>query len=429
MPGKHGRDIADLGLAPEGAARIEWAGRGMPVLAEVGSRFAAAAPLAGFSVAACLHVTAETANLMRVLRAGGARVSLASANPLSTRDDIAAALVAVDGVSTFARRGVDRARYYGHIRAALDAAGGGPVLVLDDGCDLVSTLHADRAEMLGRVRAGVEETTTGVIRLRQLAAAGLLRIPMVAVNDSGTRRMFDNRYGTGQSCVDAIMRATNMLMAGRILVVAGFGSCGQGIADRARGLGARVLVTEIDPGRALEATMEGHQVMPMAVAAALGDVFVTATGNRDVLRAEHFATMRDGAVLANAGHFDVEIDLPALADAAVTRRQVREQIEEFELTDGRRLLLLGAGRVVNLSVADGHPAAVMDVTFAGQALALARLAAGNLLEPGVHPLPADIDAEVARLKLASLGVAIDTPSDEQRSYLSTWSHGLGSTDS
>jgi adenosylhomocysteinase len=413
-------DVADPELAGSGSERIDWAARAMPVLAQVGERFATRRPLGGLAVAACMHVTAETANLMRVLAAGGASVALAASNPLSTQDDTAAALVA-QGVAVFARRGVDRDGYYAHIAAALDA-GGGPQLVLDDGCDLVTTLHTARTDLIPGVHGGTEGTTTGVIRLRQMAGTGRLRVPMVAVNDTGTRRMFDNRYGTGQSTLDAIMRVTNLLLAGRTLVVAGFGPCGQGVAERARGMGAHVLVTEIDAARALEATMDGFAVVPMAEAAARGDVFVTATGNRDVLRAEHFAVMRDGVVLANAGHFDVEIDLRALASGA-TRRVVRDQVEEFTQPDGRRLLLLAQGRVVNLAAAEGHPAAVMDMSFAVQALTLAWLATGPGLEPGVHPVPADIDAEVAALKLASLGVRLDTASAEQLAYLSSWEQG------
>jgi len=417
-------DVADPELAGSGSERIDWAARAMPVLAQVGERFTATRPLDGLSVAACMHVTAETANLMRVLKAGGASVALAASNPLSTQDDTAAALVE-QGVAVFARRGVDRDGYYAHIAAALDAGashGAGPQLVLDDGCDLVTTLHTARTDLIGGVRGGIEGTTTGVIRLRQMARGGRLRVPMVAVNDTGTRRMFDNRYGTGQSTLDAIMRVTNLLLAGRTLVVAGFGPCGQGVAERARGMGAHVLVTEIDAARALEATMDGFAVVPMAEAAARGDVFVTATGNRDVLRAEHFAAMSDGVVLANAGHFDVEIDLRALATGA-TRRVVRDQVEEFTQPDGRRLLLLAQGRVVNLAAAEGHPAAVMDMSFAGQALTLAWLAAGALREPGVYPVPADIDAEVAALKLASLGVRLDVASAEQLAYLSSWDQG------
>jgi adenosylhomocysteinase len=414
-------DVTDPGLAERGRERVEWAERSMPVLVQIRERFAAARPLAGVRIAACLHVTAETANLLRVLHAGGAEVALAASNPLSTQDDTAAALVSAYGIGVFARQGVDRRGYYGHIDRALDIA---PQLVLDDGCDLVTTLHTDRAELVPEVRGGCEETTTGVIRLRQMARSGDLRFPMVAVNDTGTKRMFDNRYGTGQSTLDAIMRATNMLLAGRTVVVAGYGSCGQGVAERARGLGAVVIVTEIDPARALDATMQGFRVLPMAEAAPIGDVFITATGNRGVLRAEHFAVMRDGAVLANSGHFDVEIDVRALAACATARRRVRDRTEEYALPDGRRLLLLAEGRVVNLAAAEGHPAAVMDMSFAGQALSLAWLAEhGDELRPGVYDVPADIDAEVARLKLDSLGIAIDAITDDQAAYLTSWRQG------
>jgi adenosylhomocysteinase len=418
-------DVADLDLAGAGAERIDWAARGMPVLAGVGRRFARERPLAGLSVAACMHVTAETANLMRVLRAGGAAVSLAASNPLSTQDEAAAALVAHDGVAVFARRGVDVPTYYAHIEAALAAAGGpgaGPDLVLDDGCDLVTVLHTSRTDLCGGVRGGCEATTTGVIRLRRMAADGALRFGMIAVNDTPTRRMFDNRLGTGQSTLDAIMRATNLLLAGRTVVVAGFGACGQGIAERARGLGALVVVTEVDAARALEAAMGGYRVLPMADAAPLGDVFVTATGNRDVVRAEHLAAMRDGSLLANAGHFDVEIDVVALQRESVRRRAVREQVEEYAFADGRRLLLLAQGRVANLAAAEGHPAAVMDVSFAGQALCLAWLV-GQDAGPGVLAVPPAIDDEVAALKLASLGITLDALSADQRAYLSSWQHG------
>jgi adenosylhomocysteinase len=414
-------DVADPALADRGCERVEWAERSMPVLAQIRERFAATRPLEGVRIAACLHVTAETANLARALRAGGAQVALAASNPLSTQDDTAAALVTAYGIGVFAWQGVDRAGYYAHIDEALDLL---PHLVLDDGCDLVTTLHTDRAELVPEVRGGCEETTTGVIRLRQMARAGALRFPMVAVNNTGTKRMFDNRYGTGQSTVDAVMRATNLLLAGRTVVVAGYGFSGQGIAERARGLGALVIVTEIDPARALDATMQGFRVMPMAEAAAVGDVFITATGNREVLRPEHFAVMRDGAVLANSGHFDVEIDLRGLLACAAARRRVRERVEEYALPDGRRLLLLAEGRVVNLGAGEGHPAAVMDMSFADQALTLAWLAEhGADLAPGVYDVPPDIDAEVARLKLDSLGIGLDTLTPAQQAYLTSWEQG------
>jgi adenosylhomocysteinase len=426
-------DVADPELAGSGSERIDWAARAMPVLAQIGERFAGTRPLEGLAVSACMHVTAETANLMRVLRAGGASVALAASNPLSTQDDTAAALLG-DGVAVFARRGVDRDAYYAHIAAALDAAAGahakkgrGPHLVLDDGCDLVTTLHTARTDLIAGVRGGTEGTTTGVIRLRQMARDGRLKVPVVAVNDTGTRRMFDNRYGTGQSTLDAIMRVTNLLLAGRTMVVAGFGPCGQGVAERARGMGAHVLVTEIDPARALEATMDGFSVVPMAEAAARGDVFVTATGNRDVLRAEHFALMRDGVVLANAGHFDVEIDLVALRELAGDRvRQELPLVEEYDLGD-RRLHLLASGRVVNLAAGQGHPAAVMDMSFANLALAVEHLTLhGAELENRVLAVPKELDEEIARLKLESLGVAIDALTPDQRDYLSSWATSISS---
>jgi adenosylhomocysteinase len=414
-------DIADVGLADDGDARIEWADRSMPVLARVRERLAKERPFAGLRFAACMHVTTETANLVRALREGGADVALCASNPLSTQDDTAAALVARHGVRVFARSGVDVETYYRHIDAALDIA---PDLVFDDGCDLVNTLHASRTELLGGVRGGCEDTTSGAHRLRRMAEDGALRFPMVAVSESTTNDMFDNRYGTGQSTLDGIMRATNLLVAGRTVVVAGYGLCGQGIAERAAGLGARVVVTEVDPVRALDALMQGHQVMRMRDAAAVGDVFVTATGNAAVVNTEHFAVMKDGAVLANAGHFDVEIDVRALTSLAVARRRVRRQVEEYVLDSGRRLLLLAEGRVVNLAAAEGHPPAVMDLSFAVQALSAVWLAReGSALAPGVHAVPADIDREVARLKLLAAGLEIDAMTTEQLAYLRSWRQG------
>jgi adenosylhomocysteinase len=413
-------DVADLGLAADGRLRIDFADQTMPVLAAIRRRFADERPLAGVRIAACLHVTAETANLVRTLVAGGAEVTLAASNPLSTQDDTAAALVR-EGVAVFARSGVDLAAYYAHIESALTIE---PDLVLDDGCDLVNMLHTTRTDLAHRVRAGCEETTTGVIRLREMAKAGVLRFPVVAVNDTPAKRLLDNRYGTGQSTFDAILRATNTLLAGRVVVVAGYGSCGQGVASRARGLGAQVVVTEVDPIRALDATMDGFRVLPMSAAAPIGNVFITVTGNRDVIRAEHFEVMRDGAILANAGHFDVEVDVRALHDIADARRRVRPHTDEFTLPDGRRLLLLAEGRVVNLAAAEGHPAAVMDVAFADQALTaewLVGAAAG--LSPGVYDVPAEIDARVAMLTLASIGVSLDELSPHQQDYLRSWQYG------
>ena len=410
-------DVADPALAAAGRRRVDFAERAMPVLGLLRARFAVSRPLEGLVVAACMHVTPETAALARTLVAGGARVSLAASNPLSTQDDVAAALAGEDGVAVFARHGADRAAYGAHLSAALDAR---PQLLLDDGCDLVGLLHRGRADVLPGVRAGCEETTTGVLRLRQMAADGALRLPMVAVNDTPTQLLVANRHGTGQSALDAVVRATGTLLAGAVVVVAGYGWCGSGVATRARGLGAQVVVTEVDPGRALAAVLDGHRVLPMAQAAPLGDVFVTTTGSRAVLAPEHFAVMRDGAVLANAGHFDVEVDVPGLVSAAVeVRRRVRPHVDEYLLADGRRLLLLAEGRLVNLSAADGHPPSVMDVSFAVQALTLEWLA-GRDLAPGVHEVPPDLDAEVARTKLAAAGVVLDVLSPAQERYLSTW---------
>jgi adenosylhomocysteinase len=408
-------DVADTTLAEQGARRIAWAERAMPVLGLLRDRFARERPLAGLTVAACMHVTTETAALVRTLTAAGAALHLAASNPLSTQDDVAAALAA-EGVGVFARHGVDREGYGAHLRAVLDT---GPQYVLDDGCDLVNLLHATPALRKG-VRAGIEETTTGVLRLRQMAADKALKLPMVAVNDTAVQRLVANRHGTGQSTLDAVLRSTGMLLAGTTVVVAGYGPCGHGIADRARGLGARVVVTEVDPARALEAVLDGHRVQPMSQAAAGGDVFVTATGNRGVLRAEHFAAMKDGAVLANAGHFDVEVDVVALAAASVeVHRRVRPHVDEHLMADGRRLLLVAEGRLANLAAAEGHPASVMDVSFAVQALTLEWLVS-QTLRPGVYDVPGSLDVEVARTKLAALGVLLDVLTPEQDHYLSTW---------
>ncbi|MDP9239083.1 MAG: adenosylhomocysteinase [Actinomycetota bacterium] len=414
-------DIADPSLAPSGRARIDWADRSMPVLRQIRERFAASRPFEGLSIAACLHVTTETANLVRALQAGGAEVRLCASNPLSTQDDTAAALVADHRVAVFARAGVDRETYYAHIDAAL---GDGPALILDDGCDLTTRLH-ERPELLAGVLGGCEQTTTGVIRLRQMARAGALAFPVVAVNETGTKHMFDNVYGTGQSTVDGILRATNILLAGRTVVVAGYGYCGRGVAQRLAGLGADVVVTEVDPAKALDATLQGFRVLPMAAAAAVGELFVTVTGNRDVLRPEHFAVMRDGAILANSGHFDVEIDVPGLMGLAdAVQRGVRPHTDAYVMPDGRQLFLLAEGRVVNLAAAEGHPAAVMDMSFADQALAAEWLVgAAAELPPGVHDVPARIDAEVASLKLASMDVQIDVLNPEQESYLRSWEQG------
>ncbi|GHC76011.1 adenosylhomocysteinase [Nocardiopsis terrae] len=412
-------EVADLGLAGAGVRRVAWAERSMPVLRSVRERFAQQRPLDGLRVAACLHVTAETANLLRVLRAGGAQVWLAASNPLSTQDDTAAALVTEYGVAVHAWAGMDTAAYDRNLVTVLEAR---PHLLLDDGCDLVNTAHADRPELLEGVLGGCEQTTTGVIRLRRMSAEGELRLPMVAVNDTRTKRMFDNRYGTGQSTVDGILRATNTLLAGRTVVVAGFGYCGRGLAERFRGMGSNVVVTEVDPVKALDAVMQGYTVATMDTAAAAGDVFVTATGNRDVIRREHLAVMRDGAILANSGHFDLEIDLNALDSLSVAvDRGVREQADEYVFADGRRLLLLSEGRLVNLGAAEGHPAAVMDMSFAVQALTTEWLAREHgALAPGVVDVPEETDNEVARLELASLGVGIDVLTPGQEDYLNSW---------
>lgn len=414
-------EIRDAALAPAGVLRVEWADGQMPVLRRIRERFARERPLEGVRVAACLHVTTETANLVRTLVAGGAEVALCASNPLSTQDDVAAALVVEYGVPTFAMRGEDRATYYRHIQQVLDSR---PHLTLDDGADLVTTLHRERTDVLRGVRGGTEETTTGVLRLRAMARSGALRYPVVAVNDAKTKHWFDNRYGTGQSAVDGILRATNLLLAGRTVVVCGYGSCGRGVAARARGMGAHVWVTEVDPLAALEAVMDGFPVVPMAEAARRGEVFVTVTGNRDVIRREHFEVMRDGAVLANAGHFDVEIDVAGLRALATGSRRVREHVEEFTLPDGRRLYLLAEGRLVNLAAAEGHPAAVMDMSFANQALCVEWLArSAGELAPQVYPVPEEIDRQVAALKLEAMGVRIDQLTPEQRRYLESWEEG------
>jgi adenosylhomocysteinase len=413
-------DVTDLALADEGRLRIEWADRHMPVLRDIRARFEKERPLEGLKVAACLHVTTETANLMRTIKAGGASVVLCASNPLSTQDDTAAALVGHYGIDTFARRGVDTEGYYRHLEAALDTR---PSITMDDGCDLVTLLHTKRREQLSEVRAGTEETTTGVIRLRQMEREGALAYPIIAVNDTPTKHLFDNRFGTGQSTIDGILRATNLLLAGTTFVVAGFGYCGKGLALRARGLGAKVLVTEVDPIRALEAAMEGYKVAPMAQAAREADVIVSVTGDRDVMRREHFEVMKDGVVIANSGHFDVEIDKVALAGLASSVVRVRENVEEFTLEDGRRINLVAEGRLVNLGAAEGHPAAVMDMSFADQSLSLEWLSRQADLEVRVHDVPPEIDTEVARVKLATMDIEIDTLTDAQESYLHSWTEG------
>ncbi len=413
-------DVADISLAAQGKTRIEWAERSMPVLRQIRERFAREKPFTGAKIAACMHVTTETANLMRALQAGGAEIALCASNPLSTQDDTAAALVAEYGISTFARNAVDRDGYYGHINAALDS---GPSYVFDDGCDLVNVLHSTRKELLAGVKAGCEETTTGVIRLRQMAKDGALTFPMIAVNDTDTKHMFDNRYGTGQSTLDAIFRSTNTLLAGKTVVVGGYGYCGKGVAQRANGMGANVVVTEIDPTKALDALMQGYRVMPMLEAAKIGDVFITVTGNRDVIRTEHVEVMKDGAILANSGHFDIEIDVAGMtAMATEVRRHIRPQTDEYVLADGRRVLLLAEGRLVNLGAAEGHPAAVMDMSFADQALTAEWLLTQQL-EPGVYDVPTEVDKDVARLKLAAMGYELDILTPAQEHYLNSWDTG------
>jgi adenosylhomocysteinase len=414
-------DVRDLTLTQEGLRRIAWAEREMPVMRRISERFAAERPLRDRRVAACLHVTTETAVLILALRAGGARVTLCASNPLSTQDDVAAALAGEYGIGVFAIRGEDRDTYYRHIHQAL---GQRPHITMDDGADLVSTLHRERTELLTDVVGGTEETTTGVVRLRAMARDGALKYPIIAVNDAKTKHLFDNRYGTGQSTIDGLLRATNILLAGRTVVVCGYGSCGRGVAMRARGMGARVIVTEVSPLHALEAVMDGYEVQPGLEAARLGDVFITVTGNAGVLRAEHFAIMRDGAILANSGHFNVEIDIPALEAMAAGRRAAREHVEEFAMADGRRLYLLAEGRLLNLAAAEGHPAAVMDMSFANQALSAAHLAAsGTGMDRTVHPVPQAIDEAVARLKLEAFGIGIDVLTEAQRRYLESWQEG------
>src|ERR687888_607355 len=414
-------DVKDLALAPEGLRRIAWADRQMPVLAAIRERFEREQPLAGHRVSACLHVTTETANLARTLKAGGADVVLCASNPLSTQDDVAAALVDEYDISVFAIKGEDNDTYCSHIEAAVDHK---PQLTMDDGADVIGVLHSARREQLGDIIAGTEETTTGVIRLKALERDGALGFPVIAVNDAKTKHFFDNRYGTGQSTIDGIVRATNILLAGRKFVVAGYGWCGRGVAMRARGMGAHVIVTEVDALRALEAAMDGYEVLPMDRAARIGDIFVTATGDKAVITREHMLRMKDGAVLANTGHFNVEIEIPALRSLAVETRTMRQFVDEFRLEDGRRLYLIADGRLGNLSAAEGHPAQVMDMSFANQALSAEYLVANSAsLERKVYVVPEDIDEEIARLKLGTMGVTIDVLTEEQAKYLASWDEG------
>ncbi len=414
-------DVKDLALADEGRRRIAWADRQMPVLTAIRDRFEQEQPLSGYRIAACLHVTSETANLMRTLKAGGADVVLCASNPLSTQDDVAAALVDEYGISTYANKGEDNDSYYQHIEAAVDHK---PHITMDDGADVIGVLHTARREQLGDVIAGTEETTTGVIRLKALERDGKLAFPVVAVNEAKTKHLFDNRYGTGQSTLDGIIRATNVLLAGRVLVVAGYGWCGRGVAMRAKGMGSNVVVTEVDPMKAIEAVMDGFMVMTMEEAAKIGDIFITATGDKSVVAKPHMELMKDGAILANTGHFNVEIELPALRALATETRQAREFVEEFTMSDGRRLYLIADGRLVNLAAAEGHPAQVMDMSFANQALSAEYVVQNAAsLEKKVYVVPEEIDNEIARLKLATMGITIDQLTEEQAKYLASWDEG------
>ncbi len=415
-------DIKDKNLAEGGRRRIEWAEREMPVLRQISERFAKEKPLKGVRLSACLHVTTETANLARALVAGGADLVLTASNPLSTQDDVAAALVNIYEVPTFAIKGEDNVTYYRHIGAALDHK---PHITMDDGADLVSTIHKDRRELLPTIIGGTEETTTGVIRLRAMAADGMLQFPVIAVNDAMTKHFFDNRYGTGQSTIDGIIRATNVLLAGKRFVVAGYGWCGRGLASRARGMGSLVIVTEVDPLKALEATMDGFEVMPMMEAAKIGDIFCTVTGDINVIDTHHFEVMKDGAIVANSGHFNVEINIPGLAKLSKgAPKLVRPFVDQYETRDGRKINILGDGRLINLASAEGHPASVMDMSFANQALAAEYMVKNaSVLEKRVYTVPPEVDAEIARIKLAAMGVKIDTLTVEQVKYLNSWEEG------
>ena len=414
-------DVKNLDLAEGGRRRIEWAEREMPVLRSIHERFKRERPFEGIRMSACLHVTTETANLMRALQAGGADVVLTASNPLSTQDDVAACLVSHFEIPVFAIKGEDNTTYYKHIDAALDHR---PHLTMDDGADLVSTLHKDRQDQLSEIIGGTEETTTGVIRLRAMAADGELKFPVVAVNDAMTKHFFDNRYGTGQSTIDGVIRATNILLAGKNFVVGGYGWCARGLAMRARGMGANVIVTEVDPLKALEAVMDGFRVMPMLEAAPIGDIFVTLTGDINVIDEHHFQVMKDGAIVANSGHFNVEINIPALDEMSVDKKRVRPFVDAYELPDGRTIHILGEGRLINLASAEGHPASVMDMSFANQALSAEYMVKNaDKLEKKVYGVPQDIDMEIARLKLEAMGVVIDTLTDEQIKYLNSWQEG------
>ena len=414
-------DIKDPSLAAAGMLRIEWASREMPVLISIRERFAREKPLKGVQVSGCLHITSETANLALALKAGGADLTLCASNPLSTQDDVAAALVAEHGIPVYAIKGEDNETYYRHINAALDR---NPAITLDDGADLVSTVHKEYTELAGNIIGGTEETTTGVIRLRSMERAGKLRYPIIAVNEADTKHLFDNRYGTGQSTIDGITRATNILWAGKKVVICGYGWCGRGVAMRAKGLGSHVIVTEIEPIRALEAIMDGYQVMPLLEAAKLGDIFITLSGNMNVIDKAHFTVMKDGAIVANSGHFNVEINIPALEGMAKEKRRLRPFVDEYSLADGRHIFLLAEGRLINLAAAEGHPASVMDMSFANQALCVEYMAGWKeRAEPKIYAVPQEIDREVGRLKLLSMGITIDTLTAEQRKYLESWESG------
>lgn len=414
-------DIKDISLADKGKLRIEWAQQEMPVMELIKKRFKKQLPLKGIRLGACLHVTTETANLMIALKAGGAHVVLCASNPLSTQDDVASSLVRDHDIPVFAIKGEDNATYYNHIQSALDHK---PMITMDDGADLISVLHSKRKELLKGIIGGTEETTTGVIRLRSMAEKGVLKFPVISVNDAETKHLFDNRYGTGQSTLDGILRATNRLIAGTYVVIAGYGWCGRGFASRARGMGGKVVITEVDPTKALEAVMDGFEVMPMSQAASIGDFFVTITGDIKVIRKEHFLKMKNGAVVCNSGHFNVEIDIPALVRISKKRRQIREFVEEYTLSDGRRINILADGRLINLTAAEGHPASVMDMSFANQALSAEFLAknAKNLRRQ-VYPVPPAIDKDIAKLKLKAMEIQIDTLTKEQQRYLASWEMG------
>ncbi|WP_457641512.1 adenosylhomocysteinase [Persephonella sp.] len=413
--------VKDLSLAEKGVFRIEWAEKEMPVLRQIRKRFEEEKPLKGVKIAACLHVTTETANLMITLKAGGADVYLTASNPLSTQDDVAAALVKEFDIPVFAIHGEDRDTYYQHLYAVLDKK---PNITMDDGGDLISTLHKDKQDLLENIYGGTEETTTGVIRFKAMEKDGVLKFPVIAVNDAYTKHLFDNRYGTGQSTIDGILRATNRLLAGSVFVVAGYGWCGRGVAMRAAGMGAEVIVTEVDPLKALEARMDGFRVMPMIEAAKIGDFFVTVTGNINVIDKQHFEVMKDGAIISNSGHFDVEINIKALQNMSVSQRDIRENVREYRLPDGRNIYLLAEGRLVNLAAAEGHPASVMDMSFANQALSAEYIYKNhNKLKPKVYKVPDELDFEVASLKLKAMGIEIDQLTEEQKEYLSSWEHG------